>query len=480
VPYELSNERLARLNELFLEPEYAVVEQPGYALPDAANPFIIFDAIPVRSRYEFLLDDARYFIQGFIKGPVCRGQVALNVIEDQFWVFFLNPESMAQNLSAEQKQAVYQGLVMPSSTQTYNLFAAYTKYWKAQKAFLAASSAYWTEHWPADQEAAIDMIWDGGGTNPNAALTVFRNFDSAAVEFGLRGQFPETAWVIGYPLLERIHYLLVAGYDVYGNVGHQLNSRLFMDFLRMEGEDHFLAYLPQASRQEIRATWYEGIRSRRKKFFDEPMSWLSNDSPVTYSTDDPQAEFYQLMLKHLGPVAGTPDTINRCTSTNCVVPGKPQAVQDVDRAMRALARLKGKQLQIFPELAFIRVGMDAAGPDQVYSLIVNRDWSNMTSFLEDGKTGDRNPAGDTLTVLPGFSGSYPNFFFSVQRAELAAFVEQAASVQTIEEYQIFVARFGVRRTAVDFWAAADWFQQEYFAEQPIGAGIFDLNRYENR
>jgi hypothetical protein len=53
-------------------------------------------------------------------------------------------------------------------------------------------------------------------------------------------------------------------------------------------------------------------------------------------------------------------------------------------------------------------------------------------------------------------------------------------VQTIEEYQIFVARFGVRRTAVDFWAQADWFQQQYFAEQPIGAGIFDLNRYENR
>lgn len=28
----------------------------------------------------------------FIKGPVCRGQLALNVINDRFWVFFLDPE----------------------------------------------------------------------------------------------------------------------------------------------------------------------------------------------------------------------------------------------------------------------------------------------------------------------------------------------------------------------------------------------------
>jgi len=44
--------------------------------------------LPISSRYRFLLDDARFFIEGFIKGPVCRGQVALNVIEDRFWILF--------------------------------------------------------------------------------------------------------------------------------------------------------------------------------------------------------------------------------------------------------------------------------------------------------------------------------------------------------------------------------------------------------
>ena len=90
----------------------------------------------------------------------------------------------------------------------------------------------------------------------NAALTVFRHVDSATVEKGLVGQPPKTAWLIGYGLLEKIHYLLVAGYDVYGNLGHQLRSRIYMDFLRMEGETHFLLMLPQEARERERRFWY--------------------------------------------------------------------------------------------------------------------------------------------------------------------------------------------------------------------------------
>ena len=67
---------------------------------------------------------------------------------------------------------------------------------------------------------------------------------------GLHGDFPETAWIIDYPLFERIHYLLVAGFDVYGNAGHQLNTRIVMDFLRMEGENNFLAFLPVEPAQD--------------------------------------------------------------------------------------------------------------------------------------------------------------------------------------------------------------------------------------
>ncbi len=92
VVYELSDQRLMRYRELFLKPDYEVPELPSWEPLIASNPFKAFKDIPPRSRYEFLLDDARYFIEGFIKGPVCRGMIALNVIEDHFWVAFLDPD----------------------------------------------------------------------------------------------------------------------------------------------------------------------------------------------------------------------------------------------------------------------------------------------------------------------------------------------------------------------------------------------------
>ena len=87
-------------------------------------------------------------------------------------------------------------------------------------------------------------------------LTVFRHFDSASVHKGVLGDLPKTLWVLDYPLLERIYYALVAGFDVYGTAGHQLAIRLYMDRLRIEGESHFLDYLPAEKRREIMQSWY--------------------------------------------------------------------------------------------------------------------------------------------------------------------------------------------------------------------------------
>jgi hypothetical protein len=76
--YELSDKRLQRYRELFFDVEYEVASLPSYEPIIASNPIKTFAAIPVNSRYKFLLDDARFFIEGFIKGPVCRGQVECN------------------------------------------------------------------------------------------------------------------------------------------------------------------------------------------------------------------------------------------------------------------------------------------------------------------------------------------------------------------------------------------------------------------
>mgnify|MGYP000732865784 CR=1 FL=1 len=48
-----------------------------------------------------LLDEAEFFIMNFIKGPVCRGQMALDVIQDRFWVFFIDPDIGADEFTPD-------------------------------------------------------------------------------------------------------------------------------------------------------------------------------------------------------------------------------------------------------------------------------------------------------------------------------------------------------------------------------------------
>ena len=95
MPYVLNDERAALWDRLFYNKAYKVDELPGYELPNTSNPFETFKQLPVDSRYKFLLYEAQFSIMNFIKSSVCRGQVAVSVINDHFWVVFLDPDAPA-------------------------------------------------------------------------------------------------------------------------------------------------------------------------------------------------------------------------------------------------------------------------------------------------------------------------------------------------------------------------------------------------
>jgi hypothetical protein len=124
---------------------------------------------------------------------------------------------------------------------------------------------------------------------------VFRHFDSASVVKGLVGEPPKTAWVIGYGLLERIHYLLVAGFDVYGNVGHQLLTRLYMDFMRMEGEFNFLAFLPRDRRMALRDHWYRGASEEVKDHVYGKLARFDVETGIRFAPRIRSRSFYALL-----------------------------------------------------------------------------------------------------------------------------------------------------------------------------------------
>jgi hypothetical protein len=481
--YELSGQRMQRYRELFLAPKYTVTELPSYEPKIASNPFKAFRQIPVRSRYYFLLDDARFTIEGFIKGPVCRGQIALSVIEDQFWVVFTNPDKDLLSNQPEFIDAMADYLDLPSERgDTLRVLNANSTYSRNQRAYMSAREANFANiKEPLDFESAMSYIWDGDGNNPNAALTIFRHLDSASVTEGFVGNYPESAWVIDYPMLERIHYLLVAGFNVYGNGGHQLLTRLYMDFLRMEGEDNFLAFLPANKRKEIMDSWYVGIRAGMEENLGGPVDWLTVDAVTGYKTDDPQRELYRLIEKRLGALAGGPDYLDRCANDDCRDPEAGEIEQQADRAMRTIAGIRGEALRVFPDVAFVRVKTGNPQSDLAYTLILNKAYLSFKSMFADETERDyRDYEHDTLTVVEGLEGSYPNFFFVVEPDELGDFTSRYTAIVTRDDYEHFVGIYGVRRTSDSFWETADWFQDKYAGQEPVLSGLFDLNRYANR
>ena len=478
--YELSDKRMQRYRELFFDVEYAVDSLPSYEAAVASNPIKTFAAIPVKSRYKFLLDEARFFIEGFIKGPVCRGQVSLNVIEDQFWVVFFDPDADILSLNDAFLNATADYLASPAELENnYKMLSGRRYYTKLFQKYIDTKDSAAVDFEPVNINDAMRYIWKGDGKNASAALTVFRHLDSASVNYGFVGDYPETAWVIDYSVLERIHYLLVAGYDVYGNIGHQFNTRLYMDFLRTEGEDYFLAFLPADKRQAIRDAWYQGIRQNSK---DERASILLNKEFVTgYQTDNPKLELYQQLEQYLGPLSGDGDYINRCTTDECK-PKVGKNILRVDKAMQQAAKMDGHIVEFLPDVAFVRVKMGAKPEeDLAYTMVSNKAYKSVTSmFAEENLTDRRDYKEDTQTIVRWLEGTYPDFFYVLELDDIENFVEEYNAIENRQQYEVFVARYGLRRTNEDFWKHADWFNQQYAREQPILSGILDLNRYQNR
>ena len=465
MPYELTTTRMIRWQELFVDADYTVPSLPSYEEQNASNPFRTFDDMPVESRYRFMLDEAQNTIMSFIKGPVCRGQVALNVINDHFWVFFINPDEVKLSFVDEFLSNQADNLELPASTESiYRPIAHWRRYSKKQTALLSAMDEYLSEHFAAPGGVTLDVVWDGNSVNENAALTVFRHFDSATVEKGLVGKPPKTAWLIGYALLERIHYLLAAGYDVYGNVGHQMVTRIYMDFLRMEGETQFLMLLPPEARKREREYWYREAHDDVVKYMVMPRFESEVVPAIDYQTNDQKNELFALLQERLRPALPTRHDLAAI--------GSPA----ISETLGPLENLQGGAVTLLPQTIFVEV-LSESGSRYV-SLIRNNAHLNITSMFGEKKF--RAPDEDTVSVIPGFLGAYPNAFLVVRETDLGAFANTISSMSTEDDYSRLLDDYGVRRTSPGFWQQSDVFHAAYEQDAPIEYGLFDYDRLENR
>ena len=472
ITYGISAAKLARIKELFFASDWQVDAVPGYGIQRRANPFETFAAIPPQARYQFMLDNAEYFVRTFIRGPVCRGQIATDVIRDNFWALFQDPKHDLYLTDPEYRAEATHLLAMPGQLDGISDMLGL---WRSYRDKRNAYEALRMQRYADAPAASWSHIWAG---NDNALLSIFRQHDSASVGKGLVGEVPQTIWWLDFPLLERTYYQLVVNFDVFGNVSHQAQTRLYFDLIRNGAEVNFLRLMPAESRKGYLDDWYQSS-GKLKVWLDYQSIDTDSPSALQLLGSDPKRSFVTALLERYGSLNARPDPINRCDGVHCHRSG---IAADFQRAEQSLSRLTGKPgaalkvIEQLPEATLLRVQL-ANGQREVYSLLRNRAHSNVAFML--GEELRYQPALDTLTVYPGVLSSYPNFIFNVPAEQVAAFVAAMEQARDQAAFESVVERWGVRRTHPGFWRYFHDMSAYIQETNPVEAGVLDMNRYEN-
>jgi hypothetical protein len=481
--FTLNEDKLARFNELFIKPDWLFEPRVmSYDKQLSANPFRLYEQIPPRSRYQFLLDNNHYILMTFIRGPVCKGQVALNVINDQFWTLFLDPE---YDLSVQYPGflTMYNKLLEMPLVEEDDMELAKSvftqKYRKKASSFVRNRSRFYSmqyKYW----EPGAEAIWTGNVPSDTPLLTVFRHFDSASVLAGPLGNLPKTVWVIDYPLLERIYYSLVAGFNVYGTAMHQLTIRTYMDELRQEGESNFIDFMPLEKRKEMMQQWYGGLDVSGSDINYYPSDLAAGFS---FKSSEPKREFVEYLVKnHFKPEQNISFDSNYLHQGEEYpsLPEKYETVADYLQGFRSVSR-RGSSFFTHvhdhnANLAYVRIMVSDDPAEDVYiSVVINRWHDDVTTLF--GEASRLNPKKDSATFVKGFVGSYPNYFYEVALADLPQFFQVLQDFDGSKKYLKILDTFGVNRADDRFWEVYDRFQARFNEDDPVGSGLFDLNRY---
>ncbi|MEA3369960.1 MAG: fatty acid cis/trans isomerase, partial [Campylobacterota bacterium] len=380
-------------------------------------------------------------------------------------------------------KAQFDNLSMPIETSDKALLKTFNDAYKNkyEKYFYAKQELY-DRTYP--EGLGLEGIWKGESAKDSPLLTVYRHFDSASVHRGVLGGLPRTMWVIDYAQFERIYYALVAGYDIFGNLSHQTNLRRYMDFLRLEGELNFISYMPPGSRLDMLKSWYinDGdIENIEDKEGARGYRLIKRGSKIEYQTKNYKSEFIeQVVHKHILKSTKIDfDDINYYKEGEKApkMPKEFNTVKDFQDGARSLTAPGSGFISHVTDnginTMLVRIILED-GSSLVRTIVINR-WHDNVNSLFNGEQID--PQKDTLDILVGSIGSYPNMFVNVYEKDLPDFFDLLQNFDGSDEYVAKMSKYFIGRDDENFWEYFDWFQNNFNESDPLRAGLYDLNRY---
>ncbi|MDP7074689.1 MAG: fatty acid cis/trans isomerase [Myxococcota bacterium] len=455
--WELSSEKRKYLEELFLDVAW---EQGANPSPPwgSRNPFETFAAIPVKSRYRFLIENSAVIVGGITSGPVCLGQAATYAVKDHFWVYFVDPDKDISVIDPMLGLSSWEPFMDRSPEGNHTYEEAYTK---------ALRRIY-------PEGYSIDEVWDGNQENPNAWLTVLRHESNTWVMQGAGGGMPRTLWLMGYSGFERIYYDTVAHFEYWGGDADKLETVGFFNFLRQQFEDRFLLLVLPEERERLRKDWSQGIGRMALWLAPDPDGSLS--TRVKVDSRRPLQSVVQQLRQHLGPVISGPlDPLNPSVKTAYPLEQGISSFEDWRKAISTLTVTTDYKFPRFlPSVSMLK--LNSGQESRLYSLIANRVYKTQYTILFEN--GEALPDLDTLSVYEDVVGGFPNLFVEMDLAQAADFVKELSAVTTLGEFIAFRDKYAVLRNSEKFWEIYDWFNAWNFQHRGIAAGVFDLSYYD--
>lgn len=462
IPFLFSEKRRQKWEQDFFQSKWKEMPKtmPAFG-KQASNPFRTFKSIPVKARYEFFLENSAYHVMTFIKGPVCKGQTAVNVINDHFWVFFVDPSKDVLVNSEKAYKEVTESIEFPSAIADdfKPLVDFRDNYWRSVEAKF--------RH--VDELGDLDKswLWNGERKDTNAALSIFRHFNSASILRGLRGEIPKTVWVLDYHVFESIYYNLTAGYNVFGPILHQLNSRLFMEISRVASEDLFLSFLDKSQRQKLREKWTQKVPKQKESIAKRLVDVLTDDAREKLS----ERYVYQgsrfQVKKPLNKEGFLQDLKAKHYS-------RSQLLLDRDKKdffLKQLEALPSSAVQHLPDAILL------SWKDQLWTIVHNKDHYNVAMlFFEDDR---RHPENDSITMIQGMGASYANLIMKLDEQTMIEFISEMKKAKGKESVEKLLKKYSMSRSDSNFWQVYDELNSKTYNDVSKERGVIDLNRYMN-
>jgi len=353
----------------------------------------------------------------------------------------------------------------------------------------------------------ITDLWKGDGDssypqgNPNAWLNITRHERSASVQFGEEGGLPQSIWVMSFSNFERLYYNLVANFKEWGSVTHRMATWRHMSYVRLEGEDLAISFLPLQYRKQVRAVFArggmaaamnklfplysaEGMYKKEPRLRIWPWDLPARTSPYfcptshrdsRYPFGDAQGSIsclIQIMKNYLGPLSNKPSA-DGISAERLKFEARLEGLSG-----KSLAKDGVSYAQFLPNIAYVRVmGTDESA--WIYSLIVDRGYLAHNIMLREKQ--NREPREDSLTYYRGFVGAYPNVFFDVPQGKWSDFLSDLSRVQSDAWGEWLEAKWGIARNSERFWPFFDWLHAFKLKANPgidpVEQGIVDLSQY---